>query len=130
MIEQQKLSAKAQGEAQTILMGYQQQMQPTEPQMGAERGGVTAPTSPLSVQQGPYMDRSVMAESLARQIAGMPEYDAARALSNLKMQAPDMYPAVLQAFRAGRVSGGAEQQRYMPLPEQRPPRRGPESAMI
>jgi hypothetical protein len=135
--------ATVQGEAQVVMGKYQlkaqQQMaaaqqkmmaaqgaQPGQPGMppGApgEEGGLPSQSGqPAGPQEVNVID---LAEVWAKRLAHMQPEEQAGILQQMSTDVPQMHDLVMQRLSVMRA---AEQR---PLPEQRPPRRGPESAVI
>jgi hypothetical protein len=71
-------------------------------------------------------DMRLVAAQIAQQIQQMTDFDRAAFLNDLEAQNPDLHWIVMQYLN--RQTGGAAAEK--PLPEQLPPRRGPENALI
>jgi hypothetical protein len=122
---------------QQQLQQQQQQQQAQAPQAGVPQGQVTAPQaqamqpaqSPLQAgQQGAGYDLQMVAQQVVGWLDQLPEHERNHELINMQQSNPQLYSLVLQLLQA---RAGAEQNSAAaPLPEQRPPRRGPEAAMV
>ena len=105
----------------------QQQQQPADPQMmqqptQEQMAGVDQ--SQVNMQSsGGMVDLFAQAKRMTSELRKMNEVDRYRYLSEIRNMNPDLYTMVNNALG----SGGAPMK---PLPEQRPPRRGPGSAQI
>lgn len=77
-------------------------------------------------QMGPpnEMDKRLWAAQIAQSVERMTTFDRYSYLNNLRTQDPDLHWLVAQYLEGGR---GVDMR---PLPEQLPPRRGPENAQI
>ena len=136
--------ARAQAKMQQM-MPQEQALPPGQGESGDQTGGGPAPalppgpegpmaqmSSPLtmqSVMQGPGQDVLYIAQAISQQISQLPEPQQEQALQNLEQSNPVLAEEVRKLLGSGaQQSGGDSAGR--PLPEQRPPRRGPESALI
>jgi hypothetical protein len=79
------------------------------------------------VQQGAGTDMFGMAQQLADQLGNMDPTSKVRALLEVKRKAPALHDVVL-GLMAGGSKGRTSSAR--PLPQQKPPRRGPESSLV
>ena len=73
---------------------------------------------------GGMVDMFAQARRMTSELRKMNEVDKYRYMSELRMSNPDLYTLVNNAI------GGGGGDAMRPLPEQRPPRRGPGSAQI
>jgi hypothetical protein len=135
--------ATIQGEAQLLMSKYQMKaqkavaaMQPQAP-MGPEAGvpmeEQQMPVEQMQSQLGaenaqPGMDVTAIADQVVAHLDQLPEVDRAQYLTQLQATNPELSSLVQQMStqrRGAHKSSGA-----LPLPEQRPPRRGPDAAMV
>jgi hypothetical protein len=84
--------------------------------------------SPLVAGQGPQMDAAAVAQQVVGWLNQLPEHEKQKELVNMQNQNPQLYSLVLQILQATR--GANANSAAMPLPEQRPPQRGAEAAMV
>lgn len=131
MSDQQTAQAHMQGEAQKIQQRYMTAIQ--EEQMGQPSPDMMPDDQPPEGQppgtvqgQPPMMDITETAKKLANQLAQMPDDQK---YENLKMLQPypELHSAVLMQLNQ---MGGRPNSAALPLPEQKPPRRGPAQAMM
>lgn len=139
--------AEIQGKAQLISTKYQVQAQammpqPMPPQQGPDgmmppdQGGMPPEGGMVpegGMQEPPFVmppdpqKQMAEAEEIAAHLVSTPEINRIESLERFRADRPDIYPMILQKLQ--------EQQRRSigigdPLPEQRPPRRGPEDQLI
>jgi len=143
MAEQGKASARVQGETMLVQAEYQAKAQMIQGQVqqalgvgsqvripGAVGGpqGIEAP-SPKNPYTGALqgLDARVVPRKLAEQISAMPQEQKSMALTQLQASQPELYAQVMKTLVPA-PSGSAPGARAMP--EQRPPRAGPNTAMI
>ena len=104
--------------------------QPGQPggEQPVDQGQLAGAESPLSAdQQGAQTDVMAMAQQIASFIDQLPDADKAQKMTQLKQSNPQLHSVVQQLLEQRR--GGHENSAAMPAPEQKAPRRGPESAM-
>ena len=96
-------------------------------------GGPPAPAafqqSPLSLQNvgGGGLDIQQMAAQVVNYLNKLDEPTKYQELNRLRMEQPEVHRIVLQLLSQGGNGAGSAN---LPLPEQKPPRRGPEAAQI
>jgi hypothetical protein len=101
------------------MMGAVQSQLPEAPQMSLGPDGM-----PQSVNVG-LQD---LARKLAGQLNQLPDHEKQRELSVMQQKNPQLYSLILQMLQ---TSTGAEvSSAAKPLPEKKPPRRGPESQIV
>lgn len=139
-VDAQAVQAKGQAKIQQIMAQEQEQaMQgqadaaPGEAQEGqqpqalpaAGGGGGTGGSGGASNQQ-----KQAMAQQMAQRLAQYPPDQQQQIIQQISQQDPELAQLVMQLLKQG--GGGQAQQGSAgkPLPEQRPPQRGPESAVI
>ena len=132
---QQAQQAHMQGEAQRIQQRYMvaaqnemQGLQPPELANGGQPVGVQSTLGTQVPQQfgQEMLDRQEVAHQMATQLSKMPESEMYTNLAKLQPY-PEIHAAVMTALNdmRGRPSSAAK-----PLPEQKPPRRGPADSPI
>lgn len=146
--KQQVAQAEIQGEAQLVMARYQARSQtvmneemmqaqqgmqdagPGEAREGMGMGGGGAPGPQQSPQQLPQPQASLMeaARPIAQQLAGMDQAFQEMSLQQIAQQNPQLAQLVAQLLRSSGPATPASAGK--PLPEQLPPRRGAESAII
>lgn len=85
--------------------------------------------SPLQAgQQGAGYDLQMVAQQVVGWLDQLPEHERNHELISMQQQNPQLYAMVLQLLQSR--SGAEQNSAAAPLPEQRPPRRGPEAAMV
>lgn len=73
-------------------------------------------------------DLMILANKVVGWLNQLPDHEKAHELTRMQMENPNLYSIILPMLQA---SAGAERSSAsMPLPEQKPPRRGPEAALI
>lgn len=145
MSEQGKASARVQGETMLVQAEYQAKAAVIQGQVqqalglssqvkvpGAVGGpqSIEAP-SPVNPYTGALqgLDARVLPRKLAEQINTLPQAQKNAALLQLQTTMPELHAQVMKAINAHQSPGvGAQPARA--LPEQRPPRAGPSTAMI
>jgi len=100
----------------------QQQAAPQAQQAGGVVQG--AEQSPTQMGQSPMVDLFAQAKKLTSEIQKMNEVDRYRVLAQLRASNPDLYMLVNNALSGQGVKP------MRPLPEQKPPRTGPDGAQI
>jgi len=111
----------------------QGQLPPGQP--GQEQGQPAAPGpmeqmgSPLGAeQQGGGQDLLQLAEKVVSFLDQMPEHEQQGYLAQMQQQNPQLAALVMQLMQ--QRGGAHKSSASKPLPEQRPPRRGPEAAIV
>ena len=129
-VDAQTIQAKGQAKVQQIMNQEQQQAAegqanaaPGEAMEGQPQQGGQQP------QQGGGQQKQQMAQQMAQRLAQYPPDQQQQIIQQIAQQDPELAQLVQQMLSQG---GGAQQQGSAgkPLPEQRPPQRGPESAAI
>lgn len=102
---------------------------PAQPQQAPQEAAMQPAQSQLQAgQQGGGYDLQMVAQQVVSWLDQLPEHERNHELINMQQQNPQLYSMVLQMLQ---TRAGAEQNSAAaPLPEQRPPRRGPEAAMV
>jgi hypothetical protein len=112
-------------------MMAQQPPQQAQPELPPAMGAAQSPLN--QAQQIPEgaanVDLLYQAQQVASQLIQMDENSRMMALMNLRQQSPEFYQVVLGILQQ-LMSGGGPEPAAEPLPEQRPPQRGAETAMI
>ena len=130
---QQAQQAHMQGNAQKIQMRYQnsamaeQQPDATQPELMTEHPQVVqSPLAQPAPIQPAQIDREQTAKHIANQLAKMPESEMYANLKTLQPY-PEIHALVMRELNnmRGRPNSAAK-----PLPEQKPPRRGPSESII
>lgn len=123
--EVQVLQAKYHAKAQQAMAEEQMQMQqgmqesaPGEPGAGTQRQPVSPGTAP---QQGP--------QQIAQRLQALPPQAQQATLQRIEAQNPQLAQHI-RALIGGGGSGGGQSSAGAPLPEQKPPMRGPGNASI
>jgi hypothetical protein len=99
---------------------------------------MTAAQSPLMMEQqmeggeegGVNVDLLAQAQHVAQYLMQLDENSRTMALMNLRQQSPEFYQTVLGLMQNMMQGGGGSEAAAEPLPEQRPPQRGPEAAQV
>lgn len=100
---------------------------------------MTAAQSPLMMEQqqpeggdegGVNVDLLAQAQHVAQYLLNLDDNSRAMALMNMRQQSPEFYQVVLGLMQNMMSGGGGSEAAAEPLPEQRPPQRGPEAAQI
>ena len=120
---------------QVGMMNQTGQVPPMEvpPPAGAE-GGAPGQPSPTAAGEsqlqagGPQMDALAVAQQVVSWLNQLPEHEKQKELVGMQRQNPQLYSMVLQLLQQTR--GSDQNSAAMRLPEQRPPMRGPEAAMV
>jgi hypothetical protein len=101
-----------------------------EGQAPGPSGGISPEAqSPLKgEQQAAGYDVQVIAQQVVGWLDQLPEHERNHELVSMRQQNPQLYALVLQMLQSR--SGAEQSSAAAPLPEQRPPRRGPEAAII
>jgi hypothetical protein len=92
---------------------------------GAMPGGMA---SPLNEESEFGADLVSIAKKIAARLDQMPDDQKQSHLIDLQQQQPQLYSFVLQLLQQS--AGAHVPSQAQPLPEQRPPRRGPEAAAV
>jgi len=101
--------------------------------MGSRLGlgnALPTPAGPSDMMGHANLDLISQAQYLATQLGQMDSESRDAALMNLRSQSRELYSVVLSMLFGGGGGGAKNGAAGKPLPEQRPPRRGPGSALI
>jgi len=122
----------AQQNAQVGQMNQAGQVPPMELPQGQEQGqdqpAMAAGESPLVASQPAQMDIFTVANQVVGWLNQLPEHEKQKNLVQMQKMNPQLYSMVLQLLQQSR--GANKNSAGMPLPEQRPPMRGPEAASV
>jgi hypothetical protein len=155
VLEQQRSQAVSQaaiqGEAQVVAGKYQARAQKASMAlMDAGQGGQSMPVqdpsagqsqtpqqvalngaqSPINASMGgqPGYDVMALAKRVVSWVVKLPDNEKQRELVTIQQRNPQLYSLVLQMIQQDR--GADRSSGTLPLPEQRAPRRGPETALV
>lgn len=125
----------AQGNSQMAMMNRAGAVPPMPfagEQQGQEQGQGSAAAaggeSPLVANQPAQMDIFTVANQVVGWLNQLPEHEKQKELVQMQQANPQLYSMVLQLLQQSR--GANKNSAAMPLPEQRPPMRGPEASSI
>lgn len=121
----------AQMNAQTAMMNQAGAVPPMQVPQGQEQAPASATEageSPLVANQPAQMDIFAVANQVVGWLNQLPEHEKQQQLVQMQRMNPQLYSVVLQLLQQSR--GSNRNSAAMPLPEQRPPMRGPEAAQI
>jgi hypothetical protein len=124
------VSPMAQGQMMNQQMGQMNQMGMVQPiEIPPQQQALEEAQSPLNAGQ---QSASVSIEGLAQQTASwlnkLPDHEKQRELVQMQQHNPQLYSLVLQILQ--QTDGAERSSAGMPLPENKPPRRGPEAASV
>jgi hypothetical protein len=133
-------SPMATGQMMNAQIGQMNQMGAVPPMdtsmMQPPQGGDQAPQDPLSDassplgagQQGAQVDLMMVAQQVVSWLNQLPDHEKQAEMTSMQQKNPQLYSLVLQMIQS--TTGADRPSSGMPLPEQRPPRRGPEAAIV
>jgi hypothetical protein len=117
----------AAGNAQMAMMNQTGQIPPMElPQ--EQESPTSEGESPLVAKQPAQIDVMQVANKVVGWLNQLPEHEKQKELVGMQRNNPHLYSLVLQLLQQAR--GANRSSSAMPLPQQRPPMRGPEAAMV
>jgi hypothetical protein len=116
--------------AQMAMANQAGQVPPMQLPQGQEEqgGGPAEGESPLVAGQPAQMDVMTVANQVVGWLNQLPEHEKQKELVQMQKTNPQLYSLVLQLLQQTR--GANRNSAAAPLPEQRPPMRGPEAAMV
>jgi hypothetical protein len=156
--ESQLIMSKYQTRAQKVMQEMMAPPPPPQEMQATDPGAVPAEASPaptMEIPPGPLEDPSqaqnqdsiqsqlqsqigqapaggydvmMLANKIVSWLNQLPDHEKARELSAMQANNPHLYSIILPMLQAS--SGAERSSAAMPLPEQKPPRRGPESALV
>lgn len=129
-------SPMATGQAMNAQMGMMNQTGqippmefPNQQQEGQQQDPMAGIQSPLNAgQNGSQADLMGIAQQVASHLNQLPDHEKQMEMGNMQKTNPQLYSLVLSMVLT--TAGADKPSNAVPLPEQRPPQRGPEAAMV
>jgi len=135
MINQETGMMNAAGQVPGMEIPPAAPMDPAAEQAAAQEQGASAPPgmegsqSPVGGEQaGAGYDVMVIAQKVVAWLNQLPDDQRQAELVSIRQKNPQLYQLILPIMQS--ATGAQQNSAAMPLPEQRPPQRGPEATMI